>query len=133
MIFISYKPGSKVYCLWDPRSHKIIILSDVNFDEASFPNKPEEKPVVPPTMSECQDLVPVTKQNKKLEGKKKAITIVNVPEVFFLEDEERNQLLPPWARFLGPQPHMPLPPPLAPILPPALVQLVLADLIPPVV
>jgi hypothetical protein len=52
MIFVGYKPGSKAYCLWDPHSHKIVISTDVNFDESTFPNKPDEKPVTPPTLSD---------------------------------------------------------------------------------
>jgi hypothetical protein len=131
MIFVGYEPGSKAYRLWDPRGHKIVISSDVNFDETVFPNKPEEQPVTPPTISERQDLGP-QRRKKKSKGKKKAVTFVDIPEAFFLEDEERNQLLPPRAGLLGPQPRLPLPPPPAPVLPyaPAPVP---ANFIPPIV
>jgi hypothetical protein len=131
MIFVSYEPGSKAYRLWDPRGHKIVISSDINFDETVFPNKPEEQPVTPPTISERQDLGP-QRRKKKSKGKKKAVTFVDIPEAFFLEDEERNQLLPPRAGLLGLQPRLPLPPPPAQVLPyaPAPVP---ADFIPPIV
>jgi hypothetical protein len=66
--------------------------------------------LTPPTISERQDLGP-QRRKKKSKGKKKAVTFVDIPEAFFLEDEERNQLLPPRAGLLGPQPRLPLPPP----------------------
>ena len=45
MTFVSYKTGSKAYCLWDPKAHKIVISSDVTFDENQFPYKPVETPI----------------------------------------------------------------------------------------
>ena len=44
MTFVGYKPGSKAYRLWDPSSHKVVISSDVTFDETLFPHLPTEKP-----------------------------------------------------------------------------------------
>jgi hypothetical protein len=34
--FVSYVDGVKVYRLWDPTSHKLIIRTDVSFDESSL-------------------------------------------------------------------------------------------------
>jgi hypothetical protein len=139
MIFIGYKPGSKAYRLWDPQGHKIVILADINFNKATFPNKPEEKPVEPPTASDCQELGP--KQIRRLKGlsrKPKALltndrTFANIPELFFLKNEDKDTPLPPRAGLLNPQPQLPPPPPPAPILPLVPVQPVPAQWIPPVV
>ena len=37
MIFVGYESGSKAYRLWDPKSHWIVISSDVQFNEEEFP------------------------------------------------------------------------------------------------
>jgi hypothetical protein len=61
-----------------------------------------------------------------------SVTFVDIPEAFFLENEEKEKLLPPRAGLLGPQPRLPLPPPPAQVLPyaPAPVP---ANFIPPIV
>jgi flagellar biosynthesis/type III secretory pathway chaperone len=33
MIFVQYASNNKCYCLWDPHTHKITIVSNVGFDE----------------------------------------------------------------------------------------------------
>jgi len=47
MTFIGYEFGSKAYRLWNPREHKVVISSDVTFDETSFPHRLVDKPVEP--------------------------------------------------------------------------------------
>ena len=56
MVFVGYEPGSKAYRLWDPSSHRIVISSDVTFDETLFPNRPVETPVNPPTVAQRLDI-----------------------------------------------------------------------------
>ena len=38
MVFIGYKPGSKAFRLWDPRTRSIKISVKVRFDETVLPN-----------------------------------------------------------------------------------------------
>ena len=103
IIFVSYEPSSKGYRLWDPLNHKIIISSDVTFDETLLPNKPADKPVSPPTISDHLELQPT----KMSEGKwKEQVTFVDIPEVFILHEE----LGPPHAALLTPQVPKPITP-----------------------
>ena len=84
MIFIGYKSRSKAYCLWDPKSHRIIISSDVQFNEEEFPALPPPEPVAP-VPSSSQDTLPF----QQSEGaSKKQVNFVDLPEIFTLFDEE---------------------------------------------
>ena len=55
MVLIGYKPGSKVYCLWDPKSRKIVVSANVWFTEMELlyqppkpaPPAPTPKPPIP--------------------------------------------------------------------------------------
>jgi hypothetical protein len=40
MIFIGYEIASKAYRLWDTKSRKVVISTNVKFDESDLPNKP---------------------------------------------------------------------------------------------
>ena len=40
MIFASYEMASKAYQLWDPQGRKIVISTNVKFDEMDIPNNP---------------------------------------------------------------------------------------------
>jgi len=55
MIFVGYEPGSKAYRLWDPANHKVVISSDITFDETLLPNKPATPLVVPPVVAKQLD------------------------------------------------------------------------------
>lgn len=45
MIFVGLEPGSNAYRLWDKKTRKIVVSSDVTFDEQDFPAKhPEHSP-----------------------------------------------------------------------------------------
>ena len=46
MVLISYKPGSKVYRLWDPKSRKIVVSANVWFTETELLYQPP-KPAPP--------------------------------------------------------------------------------------
>ena len=110
MIFVGYEPGSKAYRLWDPPNHKIVISSDVTFNENKFPNIPKETTTPPPTLSDRLPLHP----HKMTEGKEeKQVSFVDIPKVLLLhKDLDRH---PPRAALLTPRAPAPLPPP-APIL-----------------
>ena len=84
MIFIRYKSGSKAYCLWDPKSHWIVISLDVQFNEEEFPALPPPEPVAP-IPSSSQDTLPF----QRSEGaSKKHINFIDVPEILTLFGEE---------------------------------------------
>jgi hypothetical protein len=132
MIFVGYEPGSKAYRLWDPRGHKIVISADVNFDESVFPNKPDEKPVTPPTLSDRQGLGPPRTKKSKGSSSKHPLPLlpkdntsdfVDISNVYNLEEEENNyQLFQPMAGLLHPQTRALLPPPAQVAQPPPPVQ-----------
>ena len=88
MIFVGYKSGSKAYRLWDPKSHRIVISSDIQFNEEEFPALLPPEPVTP-IPSSSQDTLPF----QWSEGaSKKQVNFVNLPEIFALFNEEvRNQ------------------------------------------
>ena len=84
MIFVGYESGSKAYRLWDPKSHRIVISSDVQFNEEEFPALPPPEPVTP-VPSSSRDTLPF----QKSEGaSKKQVNFVDLPEIFALFDEE---------------------------------------------
>ena len=84
MIFVRYKSGSKAYCLWDPKSHRIVISLDVQFSEEEFPALPPPEPVTP-IPSSSRDTLPF----QKSEGaSKKQVNFVDLPEIFALFDED---------------------------------------------
>ena len=84
MIFVGYESGSKAYRLWDPKSHRIVISSDVQFNEEEFPALPPPEPVAP-IPSSSQDTLPF----QRSEGaSKKQVNFVDLPEIFALFDEE---------------------------------------------
>ena len=84
MIFVGYESGSKAYRLWDPKSHWIVISSDVQFNEEEFPALPPPEPVTP-VPSSSQDTLPF----QRSEGaSKKQVNFVDLPKIFALFDEE---------------------------------------------
>ena len=84
MIFVGYKSGSKAYHLWDPKSHRIVISSDVQFNEEEFPALPPPEPVTP-VPSSSQDTLPF----QRSEGaSRKQVNFVDLPEIFTLFNEE---------------------------------------------
>ena len=84
MIFVGYESGSKAYHLWDPKSHRIVISSDVQFNEEEFPALPPPEPVTP-VPSSSRDTLPF----QRSEGaSKKQVNFVDLPEIFALFDEE---------------------------------------------
>jgi hypothetical protein len=135
MIFVGYEPGSKAYRLWDPRGHKIVISADVNFDESIFPNKPEEKPVTPPTLSDRQGLGPPRTKKSKGSSSKQQLPLlpkddtsafVDVSDIYNLEEEENNyRLFQPMAGLLHPQTRALPPPPVQVAQPPIPAQIAL--------
>ena len=64
MVFIGYEPSSKAYRLWDSANHKVVISSDVTFNETLFPNQPVEKPVIPPTTDKGLNVPNVRSEGK---------------------------------------------------------------------
>ena len=105
MIFVGYEVGSKAYRLWN--GHKIVISSDVTFDEALFPNKPVEVPVQPPAIQDRLALTPT----KASEGTRKQVQFVDIPELLVLNEP------PPLAGLLGPKVPVRRPPPPQPPTP----------------
>ena len=84
MIFVGYESRSKAYRLWDPKSHRIVISSDVQFNEEEFPALPPPKPVTP-IPSSSRDTLPF----QRSEGaSKKQVNFVDLPEIFALFNEE---------------------------------------------
>ena len=84
MIFVGYESGSKAYRLWDPKSHRIVISSDVQFNKEEFPALPPPEPVTP-VPSSSRDTLPF----QRSEGaSKKQVNFVDLPEIFTLFDEE---------------------------------------------
>ena len=75
MTFVGYKPGSKAYCLWNPQTHKVIVSSDVTFDEQTFPHRLVPKPETPVTEKELRVL------NPQPEGKQ--VQFIEVPALVF--------------------------------------------------
>ena len=63
LIFVEYERASKGYKLWDPRTHKIIVSTDVVFEENVFPLhtrtlpliQPKSIPETPPEPKECAE------------------------------------------------------------------------------
>ena len=45
MIFVGYEIASKAYQLWDPKNQKIVVSTNVKFDEMVLPNKPALTPI----------------------------------------------------------------------------------------
>ena len=84
MIFVRYESGSTAYRLWDPKSHRIVISSDVQFNEEEFPALPPPEPITP-VPSSSQDTLPF----QRSEGApKKQVNFVDLPEIFALFNEE---------------------------------------------
>ena len=84
MIFVGYEPGSKAYRLWDPKSHQIVISSDVQFNEEEFPVLLPPEPVTP-VPSSSQDTLPF----QRSEGaSKKQVNFMDLPEILALFDKE---------------------------------------------
>ena len=84
MIFIGYESGSKAYRLWDPKSPRIVVSSDVQFNEEEFPVLPPPEPVTP-IPSSSWDTLPF----QRSEGaSKKHVNFIDVPEILGLFDKE---------------------------------------------
>jgi len=117
MTFVGYEPGSKAYRLWDPLSHKIVISSDVTFDETLFPHLPAEKPD-PVKTTEPRVLRP------RSEGKQ--VKFVDIPLNVFEEGDygpslpKKKRILRHRASTVGSSPDTPgqAPQPASPPAPP---------------
>jgi len=92
MVFVSYEPGSKAYCLWDPANHKVVISSDVTFDKTLLLNKPATPPVVPPAVAKRLDT-----PHKASEGKRVAFT--TLPLLLFDKNDNNTPVVP---RYIPP-------------------------------
>lgn len=55
MVMVGFEPGSNAYCFWDKSSQKIVISSDVKFDETCFP---ATRHASTPTMLQINDIFP---------------------------------------------------------------------------
>ena len=101
MVFVGYEIASKAYQLWDPKSWRIVISTNIKFDELTLPNKPTPTPANPiPSSSKILSPTPT----------------VSVPW-FFDEVEEPKSKPPPVSTNKGKQraDHPPSPtPPLSP-------------------
>ena len=75
MTFVGYKPGSKAYRLWNPQTHKVIVSSDVTFNEQTFLHCPVPKLETPVTKEELHVLHP------QPEGKQ--VQFIKVPALVF--------------------------------------------------
>ena len=51
LVFVGYEANSKGYRLWDKRSRKIVVSTDVVFDETVFPYRTQPSPSGQPAMS----------------------------------------------------------------------------------
>ena len=97
MVFVGYEPGSKAYRLLDSANHKVVVSSDVTFDETLFPNRPVDKPVTPPTTDKGLNV-----PNVRSEGKQ--VTFTELPLLVFEpgDDEPPKRYIPPhWRHTLG--------------------------------
>jgi len=76
MVFVGYEIASKAYRLWNPKTHKIVVSTNVKFDETVLPNKPSIMPA--PVVTTTTPLyVPPHKRS----------TTVDIPWLFV--DEEK--------------------------------------------
>ena len=97
MTFIGYEPGSKAYCLWDSKEHKIVVSTHVTFSESEFPSLPPPKPVKP-IAPNSRDALPYSPWSEGASHKKQ-VAFVDLPEFYanIFDDEEeevRNTSLP---------------------------------------
>jgi len=87
MVFVGYEPSSKAYRLWNPANHKVVISSDVIFDETLLPNKPATPLVIPPVVAKRLDT-----PYKASEGKRVAFT--TLPLLLFDENDNDTPVVP---------------------------------------
>ena len=104
MVFVGYEIASKAYRLWDPTSRRIVVSTNVKFDESILPNKPTPTPQVP------------TPANPIPSSSKLPPPTVSVPW-FFDDVEEPKSKPPPASTDKGKQRADPPSPPDPPTLP----------------
>jgi hypothetical protein len=57
-VFVGYEYGSKAYKLWDPATRKIVVSTNVKFDETVLPNNPAPVPAPAKPVASSSKLPP---------------------------------------------------------------------------
>ena len=105
MIFVGYEIASKAYRLWNPEIGKIIVSTNVVFDESVLPKRP-----IPPALPPTPANIPSSSSKIPLFSPEPTTT-VNVP--CFLDDNEPTKKPPSVSTNKGKQREDP-PPPFSP-------------------
>lgn len=124
MTFVGYENDAGGYCFWNRTARRLVVSSDVTFDETSFPHKPEatSQPTLQVNISyDVADLLPPVDLATPAEDQAPPVE----PEPF--DDEDEEPLAPKASFSLPPSSHPsrldtplpgPTPAPTTPIRPP---------------